>query len=236
MIPLKRWWLTQASIDIVKDEELLDLMEQSGCIGIFIGIETFGTEALKAANKRQNKVAQYQAAIDILHRRGICVMAGFIAGFDGDTPESIVAMADQLYEIGVDVPFLSVLTPYKGTPLYEQLAHEDRMLDDRDWSFYNGYNVTFRPQKLRADDLLTAHRDLWRKAFSPQHVLKRILRSSRYLRSGAFMMSTAMNGFYGLKRLHGNEPINMERRTILRSDSLASTQVGLVKSSVGQRV
>ena len=211
MIPYKRWWLTQASIDIVKDEELLDLMEQSGCIGIFIGIETFGTDALKAANKRQNKVAQYKAAIDILHQRGICVMAGFIAGFDGDTPESIVAMADQLYEIGVDVPFLSVLTPYKGTPLYEQLSQSDRMLTERDWSFYNGYNVTFQPQNLKPAELLAAHRQLWRRAFSPRHVLRRMVRGGRYLRLGAFLMSLTMNSFYGLKRLYGNQPINVER-------------------------
>ena len=46
MIPLKRWWLTQASIDIVKDDELLDLMAESGCIGVFLGIETFGSDSL----------------------------------------------------------------------------------------------------------------------------------------------------------------------------------------------
>jgi len=210
MIPLKRWWLTQASLDIAQDDELLDLMEQSGCIGIFFGIESFGQESLRAANKRQNKAASYKAAIAKLHARGICVMAGFVAGFDGDTPESIVAMADQLYEIGVDVPFLSVLTPYKGTPLYEQYIKEGRMLAERPWEFYNGYNVTFRPKYLNSDELLDAHRQLWRRAFSPGHALGRITRGSRYLRRGAFLMSMFMNGFYGAKRLHGNEPINME--------------------------
>lgn len=207
MIPLKRWWLTQASIDIVKDPELLTLMEQSGCIGIFIGIESFGQESLRAANKRQNKVAAYKAAIDALHARGICVMAGFIAGFDGDTPERIVNMAHQLYEIGVDVPFLSVLTPYKGTPLYDQYHQQGRMLEDRPWDFYNGYNVTFQPKHMQADELLDAHRQLWRTAFSPSYVTKRIARSSHYLRPGALMMSSTMNGFYGLKRLLRNEPI-----------------------------
>jgi hypothetical protein len=85
------------------------------------------------------------------------------------------------------------------------------MLTERDWSFYNGYNVTFQPQQLSAAELLAAHRALWRKAFSPRHALKRILRGSRYLRAGAFLMSMTMNSFYGLKRLHGNEPISMER-------------------------
>jgi hypothetical protein len=97
MIPLRKWWLTQASMDIGNDKELLDLMERSGCIGIFFGIESFGAESLRDAHKPQNKISTYEARIRELHDRGICVMAGFIAGFDGDTPESIVAMARQLY-------------------------------------------------------------------------------------------------------------------------------------------
>ncbi len=212
MIPLKKWWLTQASLDITRDEALLDLMEQSGCIGIFFGIESFTPESLRAANKRQNKAAAYKEAIDRLHERGIAVMAGFVAGFEGDTPESIIAMADQMAEIGVDVPFLSVLTPYRGTPLYEQYAREERLLPDRGWEFYNGYNVTFRPRQMTPAALLNAHRILWRTAFSPGHVARRIARGSRYLRPGAWLLSLLMNGFYGGKRLRGNEPIDMALR------------------------
>src|SRR2546430_15298016 len=78
-------------------------------------------------------------------------------------------MADNLYAIGVDVPFLSVLTPFKGTPLYEQMAGDGRMLPERGWEFYNGYNVTFRPRAMTPDELLTAHRRLWRRAVSPPH-------------------------------------------------------------------
>jgi radical SAM superfamily enzyme YgiQ (UPF0313 family) len=213
MVPLKRWWLTQASMDIAKDGELLDLMAKSGCIGVFFGIESFGDESLKAVSKRQNNVDYYRECIEAVHARGIAVMAGFIAGFDGDTPQSIEAMAHRLYEIGVDVPFLSVLTPYRGTPLYDQLAQEGRLLEDRGWEFYNGYNVTFRPQGMEPEELLQAHRALWRTAFSPKYVLKRIARSAWQLRLGAVMLSLAMNGFYGLKNLRGNLPIDMGRRT-----------------------
>ena len=208
MIPLKRWWLTQASIDITKDEELLDLMAASGCIGVFLGIETFGSESLRTANKRHNKVNHYKEAIAALHKRGICVMAGFIAGFDGDTEETIVDMAHNLYEIGVDVPFLSVLTPYKGTSLYRQLEEGGRLLS-RPWSFFNGYNVAFQPQNMNVTSLLNAHRTLWRTTFSSAHVTQRMIRAARYLRPGALMMAGFMNGFYGWKRLRGNEPIDM---------------------------
>lgn len=208
MIPLKKWWLTQASLDITRDPELLDLMRRSGCIGVFLGIESFGEGALKEANKRQNRVEVYRAAIDTLHSYGIAVMAGFIAGFDDDTPESIVAMADHMAEIGVDVPFLSVLTPYKGTPLYEKLAAEQRLLKDRGWQFYNGYNVAFQPAQMAPGELLQAHRSLWTRAFSPAYALRRVLRGAGRLHLGAFLLSLAMNGFYGLKALRGNLPID----------------------------
>lgn len=80
------------------------------------------------------------------------------------------------------------------------------MLADRGWPYYNGYNVTFRPNKLGSAALLDAHRELWRRAFSPGRVAAR---GARTLRRGALMMSSCMNGFYGLKRLRGNQPIDM---------------------------
>lgn len=207
MIPLRKWWLTQASMDIANDKDLLDLMQASGCIGIFFGIESFGAESLRDAHKPQNKISAYKARIRALHDRGICVMAGFIAGFDGDTPDSIRAMARQLYDTGVDVPFLSVLTPYRGTPAYSKLAEQGRILENRGWEFYNGYNVSFQPRDMSPEQLLHAHRALWREAFSLKYSLLRILRSLRRLRLGAFLMCAMMNGFYCLKRLRGNEPI-----------------------------
>ncbi|MGB7416256.1 MAG: radical SAM protein, partial [Thermosynechococcaceae cyanobacterium] len=210
MVPLKKWWLTQASMDITQDDELLDLMRASGCIGIFFGIESFGQESLVDAGKRQNKVSEYQGKIKKLHDRGIGVMAGFISGLDGDTPESIRDMAKQLEEIGVDVPFLSILTPFKGTPSYAKMQEADRLRSDLGWEFFNGYNVTFTPSKMTAAELLEAHRELWRAAFSLSEILRRIGRSVFTLRGGAVMMCSLMNLFYGLKALAQNEPISFE--------------------------
>jgi radical SAM superfamily enzyme YgiQ (UPF0313 family) len=210
MVPLKKWWLTQASMDIARDEDLLELMKESGCIGIFFGIESFGKESLQDANKTQNKAEQYAEIIRTLHKRGICVMAGFISGFDGDSPETIQAMAHRLFEAGVDVPFLSILTPFKGSEAYDKMVADGRILTERGWEFYNGYNVTFQPKQMSPDQLLEAHRQLWREAFSFRYSFLRVLRSMRYLRPGAFLMCLFMNAFYCLKRLRGNEPINFE--------------------------
>ena len=210
MIPLRKWWLTQASMDIAQDDELLDLMRESGCIGVFFGIESFGKESLEEAGKRQNKVAEYRRRIKALHDRGICVMAGFISGFDADTPDSIRAMAKELDEIGVDVPFLSILTPYRGTASYAKMRDSGRLRQELGWEFYNGYNVSFSPKQMSPVDLLQAHRDLWRSAFSLRSCSRRVLRSLFTLRWGALLMCGMMNWFYGMKALRKNEPISFE--------------------------
>lgn len=206
MTPLRKWWLTQASIDIVKDDELMKRMERSGCIGIFLGIESLDAGDLTQVGKRQNKAAEYADAIRRLHDRGICVMAGFMAGFDDQDPERIVRTAEGLNAIGVDVPFLSILTPLRGTPLYDRFLADGRLLEDRGWDHYNGYNVAFRPARMPPTRLLSAHRELWSRAFSPGAVAQRLGRGARQLSAGGLMLSTAMNGFYGLKRLEGNAP------------------------------
>ncbi len=210
MIPLKKWWLTQASMDVARDQELLDLMESSGCIGVFFGMESFGKQSLKEAHKPQNKADQYAQRIDALHERGICVMAGFISGFDGDSVTTIKDMARRLYEVGVDVPFLSILTPFRGTVAYESILEEDQILTERGWEFYNGYNVTFTPKQMSPAELLEAHRALWREAFSFKYSFLRVLRSLRYLSVGAFLMCLFMNGFYCLKRMRGNVPLRFD--------------------------
>lgn len=215
MITLKKWWLTQASMDIAKDPELLDLMKASGCIGVFLGIESFGIDSLSDANKRQNKIAHYATAVKAIRKRGIAVMAGFIAGFDHDDEKSIVQMADQLMEIGIDVPFLSIMTPFRGTPIRTKLEQEGRILKDRNWNFYNGYNVAFQPRQLTAAQLLMAHRSLWKKSFSPLYAFKRILRGALRLRWGAFLLSLFMNSFYCYKRIRKNYPIDMSKRVDL---------------------
>jgi hypothetical protein len=133
-------------------------------------------------------------------------MAGFIAGFDDQTPDAILRTADRLNAIGVDVPFLSILTPFRGTKLYDQHLAAGRLLADRDWPHYNGYNVAFRPARMSADALLLAHRRLWKRAFGPAAVLQRLAGAARQLGSGGMMLAAAMNGFYGLKRLTGNLP------------------------------
>src|SRR5262249_53129009 len=91
-------------------------------------------------------------------------------------------------------------------PLFDEQLSAGRILMDRDWPHYNGYNVAFRPAKMTPQELLAAHRALWKRAFRPAAVIERLARGALRLSRGAMMLSAAMNGFYGLKRLTGNIP------------------------------
>ena len=214
MKPLKKWWLTQASLDIAKDDKLLELMKESGCIGVFLGIESFGKDSLADANKKQNKIESYKIAVASIRKRGIAVMAGFIAGFDHDTTDSIEEMSDRIMEIGIDVPFLSIMTPFAGTPVYKSLKQNDRILENKGWQFYNGYNVAFKPKQMTPDELLNAHRNLWKKTFSFSYSVKRIFYSIKSLNLGSIYLSVFMNGFYMMKKIRKNYPINMNNQLI----------------------
>jgi radical SAM superfamily enzyme YgiQ (UPF0313 family) len=87
LIPLKKKWGTQASIDIAGDDELLRLLRDTGCVGLFIGLETFSEKALEEQEKRFNTPRHYRDAIDRIHSCGMFVEAGIMFGFDHDSPD-----------------------------------------------------------------------------------------------------------------------------------------------------
>ena len=105
----------------------------------------------------------------------------------------------------------SVLTPYPGTPAYSRLGEEGRILSGRGWEFYNGYDVSFQPRHMSPEELLKAPRALWREAFSLKYSLRRIVRSLRRLRLGAFLMCLMMNAILLL------EAPSRKRTVIVRS-------------------
>lgn len=151
LIPLKIKWAGLCTTDIGEDEELFDLMIQSGCIGILMGFETFSEESLKESRKR-NIVQKYRAVVDKFHKRGVTILGTFMLGFDGDTKESIMKMPDYIEQIGVDIPRFAILTPYPNTPTYERLAAEGRITSEN-WNDYDSIHATFTPKHFTAREL-----------------------------------------------------------------------------------
>lgn len=102
------------------------------------------------------------------------------------------------------------LTPFGETPPRGRFAQEGRLLAERCWGFYNGYNITYQPRRMTAGELEEAYRSLWSRVFSPSRVTRRILRGKMTLDASCLALSTLMNDYYGLKRLRGTGPITPE--------------------------
>ncbi len=153
MIPMKRLWGAQGSINVAANRELLDLMADSGCRTLFVGFESINRKNLAAMGKSGvNRVEEYEENIKRLHDKGIRIFGSFIVGLDDDE-ESVF---DDIYEFcfrnKIDFPIVNCLTPFPGTETYKQLEAEERIID-RDWSRYNLTNVVIRPKNMEPDKL-----------------------------------------------------------------------------------
>lgn len=173
MIPLRKQWITQASIEVADDPELLARLHEAGCVGLFIGLETFNEKNLTQSEKRFNTPAHYQQAIATIHRHGIFVESGVIFGFEDDTVSVFASTLRMLDEIGIDAIQASILTPLPGTPLFEEM--EQRVFD-RNWEHYDYRHVVFEPRRMEARQLQAGADWVIRQFYSPVRILKRTLR------------------------------------------------------------
>ena len=156
LIPLKIKWISQASINISKDKEILELMKKSGCIGVLIGFESLDEVALKEMGKPAiNKIDIYEKAIDAIYDYGIGIYATFVFGYS----EKDEYFFEKTYQFARRNKFLLVafnhLVPFPGTPLYEKLKKEGRLIYEKWWlepNFRFG-DVAFRPEHMSAERL-----------------------------------------------------------------------------------
>lgn len=169
---LKIKWVGLAALDIVKDDELLDLLQQSGCIGLLTGFETFDSNNLADMNKHKNKISEYKDVIQKMHQRKISVLGTFMVGFDGDTLESLKKLPDLIDEIQVDVPRFAILTPYPNTPVFKELDSQGRILT-RDWSRYDSIQCVYQPLHMSKDELEQAFINVWKECYTFKRIFRR---------------------------------------------------------------
>jgi radical SAM superfamily enzyme YgiQ (UPF0313 family) len=156
LIPLKIRWVSQASINAAHDEEFLRLIKASGCQGLLIGFETLNPDNLRKMRKSFNLMhGGYEQALANLKRHGIRLYVTFILGYDednGDTIETTLAFAERhkFYIVA-----FNHLTPFPGTPLYDRLEREGRLLYERWWldPEYRYGMVPFAPRGMTADEV-----------------------------------------------------------------------------------
>lgn len=174
LIPLKRRWAAQVSLRDCRDEVLLSLARKAGCLYLFIGLESFSEASLKDARKGINRVEDYKAIIDRIHQHGIMVQAGIVFGFDSDTRDVFDETLKACEALGIDGATVSVLTPFPGTPIYQQFKKEGRLLSE-DWSMYNSKTqVAFQPKQMTPRELFDGYMRFRRGFFSLGSFIRRM--------------------------------------------------------------
>jgi len=171
--PLKKKWVTQASIEITDDDELLALLQQSGCAGVFVGLESFSEDALCSQNKTIKQPKYYEQAVRKFHQYGMFVEAGLIFGFDSDAKDVFETTLHILDRIGIDVIQASILTPLPGTTLFNEM--KDRIVDFN-WAHYDYKFAVFNPALMSRDDLKGGLEWINKRFYSPRRIVKRIFR------------------------------------------------------------
>jgi len=180
LIPLKRVWGTETSIDTITADSAR-LMGRSGCRFLYIGLESLAQDSLRRSNKRHNQVHEYRQRLRHLHDNGVQVMSLFLLGLEGDDREYLRDLPDLIHDIGVDVPVFSFAAPIEGTPFHKSLRDTGRLLAGDILGGMDGMHLVYRPQKLPPDELEMALFECMRRTYNPGRVTRRILRG---LRSG----------------------------------------------------
>lgn len=170
--PLRIIWSAAVSLDVTDDPKLIEGMARSGCTGVFIGLETLSDENLARARKRTPRTAEYARRVQLFHEQGIAVNGSFVLGFDGDDKGVFHQTAEWIEANRLECATFHILTPYPGTPLFQQLEAEGRLLH-RDWSKYDTAHVVFRPKRMTPEELALGYDWLYRRLFSPGSIWRR---------------------------------------------------------------
>lgn len=184
-------WFTESDVAMAEDEELLDLLRDSGCAQVLIGLESPSLRGLRGLEERKDwkakQLDRYAGAIRRIQDRGITVNGCFVLGLDGTGTESFDEVLDFVRESGLFEVQITVMTPFPGTPLYQRLQREGRLLREEAWELCTLFDVNFQPTHMSVRELEVGLRDLAARLYDAGETRERrerFLRRRRELREG----------------------------------------------------
>jgi radical SAM superfamily enzyme YgiQ (UPF0313 family) len=164
--------LTEVSVNLANDEELMQLMSGANFFKVFMGLETPNHDSLIECGKKQNTSRSLAEIVDTIHRHGMQVMGGFIVGFDQD-PENIFDMQVRfIQQIGVVTAMVGILTALPQTRLWHRLKAEGRLLSDASGENTDG-GLNFEPI-MEKEKLIKGYQKLLTTLYSPKNYYRRI--------------------------------------------------------------
>ena len=179
LIPYNINWVAQASVTVAKDEELLTLAADSGCLSLFIGFESISPASLAAVGKKINVVDGYEDAIKRIHAHGIGIHGFFIFGFDEEDESVFERTVSFAQKMRLETAQFDYLTPYPGTAFGDSMDKAGRILS-KDWTRY-GHEIIFEPKLMTRESMKRGHDWAWRRFYGVTAIWRRLGVRHRHL-------------------------------------------------------
>lgn len=191
LIPEGLRWFTETDVSIARDPELLAMMKDAGCAQILVGLESPRASGLAGVERKSDWKARqcddYKRAIATIQDAGITVNGCFVLGLDGTDTTSFEAVYDFVRETGLYEVQVTLMTPFPGTPLYDELLAADRILHPDAWELCTLFDLNFRPTHMTETELVSGLQDLVRRLYDDGFIEERrrkFFKRQSELRSG----------------------------------------------------
>ena len=167
-------WIAQISANLLRDQELVDLISASGGKWVFIGMESIDPANLKDVNKGFNKPEEYAVVLQRLAQRNVYAITSFIFGMDNDTVGAAERTLEQVRTWPPGLPIFGLLTPLPGTPLYKRLDVAGRLTRPKHWQEFIPFAMAHTPLKMTIDEAHTEVNYGWSQAYGPQAIAQAV--------------------------------------------------------------
>lgn len=175
LIPLEVRWISQFSINMAHDDELLRLMKKSGCQGVLIGFESLNKDNLKQMGKLWNQNMDYSVPLKKLHDNGLCIYATFVFGYQNDDEDSLERTLEFALKNNFYFAAFNHLQPFPGTEYYEILKRKKQLIYPEWWlnPEYTYGKIVFNPNKINPELLEHKCVEARNKFYGIRSIIKR---------------------------------------------------------------
>ena len=174
LAPLGIHWSTLWSSNLCRNEKFMDLAKRSGLLHVNIGIESIDQATLSGMNKKANKVSYYEEIIKNLRKRGISYSLNFVFGYDSEDKSIYDCTLAFLRRNKVPVAYFNILTPHIGTPLYERMKGENRLIDSGNIGRWPEISCHFLPKHCSPEQLERNVKRLYHEFYSFRSIVSRL--------------------------------------------------------------
>jgi radical SAM superfamily enzyme YgiQ (UPF0313 family) len=161
-------WVGQISANLLRDQELVDLIADSGGRWIFIGMESLDPANLASVKKSFNKPGEYAEVLERLARRHVYAITSFIFGLDNDSPGVAERTLSQIRDWPPGLPVFGQITPFPATPLYDRLLKEGRLTRPKHWLEFAPFHMAHTPLKMTIPEVQVEVHYAWANSYSPE--------------------------------------------------------------------